>query len=168
MKTCFPAPLFISLHQTLHENVNIFQSLNIEHSVLVMAMTPENFSLFLNDTYILRTGRQRRQTSEPCDQSDPQTTLSVCVCPVREVKKKGEDKSKKSSKFIQLCQMSQLHLRENRIRNFKLDPEILSDHNMYKIFQRIAGACCHCMLVPFVLDRVGLQRRFLYRDDTCS
>lgn len=61
-----------------------------------------------------------------------------------------------------------LNLTENRIRDLKLDPEILSDHNMYKIFQRIAGACCHCMLVPFVLARVGLQHRFLYRDDTCA
>lgn len=69
---------------------------------------------------------------------------------------------------MQLRQISQLNLRENRIRDLKLDPEIQSDHNMYKIFQRIAGACCHCMLVPFVLARVGLQRRFLYRDDTCA
>lgn len=57
---------------------------------------------------------------------------------------------------------------ENRIRDLKLDPEILSDHNMYKIFLRIAGACCHCVLVPLVQARVGLQRRFLYRDDTCA
>lgn len=158
MKTCFLAPLLFSLHQTLHENVNIFQSLNI--LVLVMAVTPENLSLLLNDNYILWTRRQRHQTSEPCDQSDPQTTLSVCARGKK--KKNGEGKSKKSSKFIQLRQMSQLHLRENTIRDFKLDPEILSDHNMYKIFSRIAGACCHYMLVPFVLARVGLQCRFLY------
>lgn len=126
-----------------------------------MAVTPENLSLFLNDNYILWTGRQRHQTSEPCDQSDPPTALPVCVC----LRERERTKSKKSSKCIQLCQMSQLHLRQNRIRGLKLDPEMLSDHT---IFQRIAGACCHCMLVPFVLARVGLQRRFLYRDDTCA
>lgn len=159
LKTCFLAPLLFSLHQTLRENANIFQSLNI--LVLAMAVTPENFSLFLNDNYILWTGRQRHQTSEPCDQSDPPTALPVCVC----LRERERTKSKKSSKCIQLRQMSQLHLRQNRIRDLKLDPEMLSDHT---IFQRIAGACCHCMLVPFVLARVGLQRRFLYRDDTCA
>lgn len=96
MKTCFLALLFISLHRTLHKNVNIFQSLNI--LVLVMAVTPEISAYSLMTTTSCGLGGRGIKLQKP-------VINLIHRLPAQCVEKKIGCKSKKSSKFMQLRQM---------------------------------------------------------------